>query len=601
VSDATIVYLVIAATVVLFVSNRLPVELVAILSALALYLTGVLTLEQALAGFGDPTVIFIASLFVVSEALEATGMTAWASQQLIARAGTNASRVLVSMMLLVALMTALITPNGAVAALVPVAVVLAIRLGKSPSELLLPLSYASFGGALLVLSGSPVNVIVSEASKDAGAGAFNYFEFAIVGIPLLIGTMLITLTFGRRLLPDRRPRSMAADFSEHARTLLSQYTLDTPVYRLEVLADSPAVGLTSEQFEMARYEGVELISAQQGGTLGPLSREALRAGDFVIAGGDAEGVQRLAADLGLGTPRSISPRDAATMYTREAGIAEVVIPPRSAAIGETVFPGMTGESGEIVVLAVQRAGEDRLGKTTLRAGDSLLLRGSWAALDERLDTPELLVVDAPDRIRRQIVPLGANAGIAGTVIVGMVLMLATGVVPPAAAALIAASALLILRVLTMSQAYRAIAWPVVILIAAMIPVSTAMTKSGAADDLAGALVDFVGDSSPYVLIIALFVLVAIMGQVLSNTATALIVIPVAISAAAELDVSVQPVLMAVTVAASASFMTPVATTPNLMVYEPGGYRFSDYARFGWPFMLLYFVVAIALVPLVWRF
>jgi di/tricarboxylate transporter len=158
-----------------------------------------------------------------------------------------------------------------------------------------------------------------------------------------------------------------------------------------------------------------------------------------------------------------------------------------------------------------------------------------------------------------------------------------------------------LRVLTVQQAYRAISWTVVILIAAMIPLSTAMTQSGAADDIAEQLASAVGDSSPYVLLIALFLLVAIMGQVLSNTATALIVIPVAVASAIELDVSVQPVLMAVNVAAAASFLTPIATTPNLMVLEPGGYRFGDYWKFGLPLMVMYFLVAILWVPLFWRF
>jgi Na+/H+ antiporter NhaD/arsenite permease-like protein len=225
-SDETITFLVLGATVVVFIWDRLPVAIVAVGVALALWATGVLELEQALAGFGDPTVIFIASLFVVSEALDATGVTAWAGQQLIARAGESRTRVLVLMMLLCAVLTALITVNGSVAALVPVVVVLAVRLGRKPSQLMMPLAFAAHAGSLLVLTASPVNVIISEAADDAGVGRIGFFDFAVLGVPLLAGTIAIVVLFGERLLPHRAPRSMPRDFSSHARTLLHQYGLD---------------------------------------------------------------------------------------------------------------------------------------------------------------------------------------------------------------------------------------------------------------------------------------------------------------------------------------------------------------------------------------
>jgi di/tricarboxylate transporter len=601
-SDSTIVFLVLGGVVVLFVSNRVPVELTAIGAALVLYFTDVLSLEQTLAGFGDSTVVFIASLFVVSEGLEAAGVTAWAGQQLMERTGGSRARLVVLMMLLVALMSALITPNGAVAALVPVVVVLAIRIGRAPSELLLPLSFASFGGALLVLTGSPVNVIIAEASKDAGAGGFGYLEFAIVGVPLLAGTIAIALALGPRLLPERRPRTMPPDFSQHARALLAQYSLGGPITRLRVGPDSPFVGKTRAEVDLRRYPGVEAIAAQEGEAGAPVARPVLAAGDVLAVRGERDIVSRMARENGL-TEVSTAPffTEDEGVYTRDSGVVEVVIPPRSEAIGETVFPGLVTESGDLVILAVQRGGEDRAGKTILAAGDTLLLQGRWEALDGSLEDRRLLVVDAPDQIRRQIVPLGARAGVAIAVLAGMVILLATGLTPPAVAGLLAACALVLLRVVTVQQAYRSISWTVVILIGAMIPLATAMTQSGAASDVADSLVAVVGDGSPYLLLIALFVLVALLGQLISNTATALIVIPVAVAAALELDVSVQPIFMAVNVAAHASFLTPVATTPNLMVLEPGGYRFSDYWKFGLPLLLLYFLVAITIVPLVWRF
>jgi di/tricarboxylate transporter len=319
VSDQTITFLLLAAVVVLFVLDRFPVAVVAVATALSLWATGVLDLNQALAGFGDPAVLFIASLFVVSESLDATGITAWAGQELIARVGDSRTRLLVLTLSLVAVLTALISVNGGVAALLPVTVVLALRLRRSPSQLLLPVAFAAHAGSLLTLSGSPVNVIASEFADDAGAGSFGYFSFALVGLPLVVGTIAFVVFFGERLLPHRPARSGSRDFSEHARTLVEQYGLD----------------------------------------------------------GDVE------------------------LLTQRSGVAEIVIPPRSQLVGDKAFPGMVTESGDLVVLAVQRKGEDLPGETVLAVGDTLLLRGAWGALEERLDDPEVLVVDEPQLIRRR--------------------------------------------------------------------------------------------------------------------------------------------------------------------------------------------------------
>jgi di/tricarboxylate transporter len=518
-SDETITFLVLGAAVAVFVWDRLPVAVVAVGVALSLWATGVLELDQSLAGFGDPTVIFIASLFVVSSALDATGVTTWAGQHLIAGAGESRTRVLVLMMLLCAALTALITVNGSVAALVPVVVVMAVRLRREPSQLLMPLAFAAHAGSLLVLTASPVNVIVSEASEEAGVGRIGYFDFALVGVPLLAGTIGIIVLFGERLLPHRTPRSMPADFSSHARTLVQHYGLE-----------------------------------------------------------DGDG-----------------------LLTRASGAAEVLIPPRSELVGQTAYPGMVTDSGDLVVLAVQRKGEELAGETRLAVGDTLLLQGSWGALDEHLGDPDVLVVDQPKVVRRQAVPLGPGAKRAIVVLAAMVLLLASGAVPPAVAGLLAAGAIVLSGVLSIEEAYRGIGWTTVILVAGMIPLSTAMTQSGAAQRLADGLVEVVGDAGPRVLLLGLVLIVFVLGQLISNMATALIVIPIAISAAGELDVSPKPLLVAVAVAAAAAFLTPVATPANLMVMEPGGYRFGDYWRLGLPLLVLFGAVAVLLVPVFWSF
>ena len=600
-SDIWLTFAIVAAIVVLFVWDRLPVVVVAMATSLALWATGVLDLGQALAGFGDPAVLFIASLFVVSAGLEATGVTAWIGQVLIDRAGESRVRLLVLTMLLVSVLTALINLNGSVAALLPVVVVMAVRLGRPPSQLLMPLVFSGHAGSLLALTGTPVNVLVSDAAVDAGQAPFGYFEFAWVGLPLLLGTMAIILLLGPRLLPNRSGKRIPADLSKHARTLIEHYTLDDGVFQLRVRATSPYLGAMASAVDLSAYPGVALVATQAGDTGGPLKRPTLAEGDVLIVRGEAAAVAALAADRHLAFRAEDSAADVtATLFNRRSGLAEIVIPPRSALIGQTVFPGMVTPSGDLVVLAVQRNDQDQgPNETVLAAGDSLLLQGTWQALDERLANPDVLVVDSPELVRRQAVPLGPGAKQAIVVLLAMVALLMTGLVPPAVAGLLAAGALILLGVLTVEQSYRAINWTTIILIGAMMPLSTAMYQSGAAAMLGERLVDLVGDAGPHALLAGLFLLTGILGQLISNTATALIIIPIAVAAAAQLGVSPLPVLMSVCVAAAASFLTPVATPVNLMVMGPGGYRFGDYWKLGLPLMLWFFVAAVFVVPLIW--
>jgi di/tricarboxylate transporter len=602
-SNISITFAIIIGIVVLFVSNRVPVVLVAIGTALALYATGVLDLHQSLAGFGDPAVIFIASLFVVSAALDTTGVTAWAGQLLIARTGESRVRLLVLTLMLVALLTALISLNGAVAALLPVVIVMAIRIGHPPSQLLMPLVFAAHAGSLLALTGTPVNVLVSEAAVEAGGAPFGFFEFAIVGVPLLLGTITIVVLFGQHLLPERGGRMIPPDLSRHARTLVEQYRLDDGLFQLRIRPGCPYVGSPANGVDLTDYPGLTLVTIQAGGSGGPLRRPTLAVGDVLIVRGNAEAVGSLASDKLLGFRSADAPANVAdALFNRTSGLAEVVIPPRSGMVGQQVFPGMVTPSGDLVILAVQRRGED-LGpdETVLAAGDILLLLGTWDALDKHLGDPDVLVVDSPELVRRQAVPLGTGAKEAIVVLLAMVVLLATGVVPSVIAGLLAACALVLLRVLSVEQAYRAINWTTVILVGAMIPLSTAMDTSGAAKLMGTTLVSLVGDAGPYALLAGLFVLTAILGQLISNTATALIIIPIATAAATEIGVSPRPALMSVAVAAAAAFLTPVATPVNLMVMGPGGYHFGDYWKLGLPLMLLFFVVATFLVPSFWHF
>lgn len=510
--------IILIAAVIAFLSRRLPAPLIALLVALALYLTGTTTLEQTLAGFADPIVLYLAGLFVVSEALDSTGVTAWAGQQLTRRLGEGRSVVLIALMLLCALLTALISVNGAVAALVPVAVTLAARTGTPPSQMLLPLAFAAHAGSMLTLLGTPINLLVSDLAVDAGSRPLEFFEFALVGVPMLVGVIVITLLLGPRLLPHRYPDNAAPDLSRYAETLAAEHSF------------------TDGQGEV----------------------------------------------------------------TYEDGVVEIVIPPRSEFLGETVHPGMLTESGDLVIASVHRSGKP-IEHAELGVGDVLVLHGAWEALEKKVSGPGVLGVADPDQIRRQSVRLGPRAVISTAVLMLMCLALAMQLLPAAIVVLLAAAVLVALRVVPLDRALRSVSLSTVLIVAGMIPMSTAIQASGIADLLSSTLVDTLGAGSPRLLLVCIVALVLVMGQFLSNLATVLIVAPVAVAIAEGAGVSPLPMMMGITVAGAASFLTPVATPGNLMVQDAGTYTFGDYWKLGLPCLLLFGVIATVLVPVIWPF
>ncbi|MGZ8804838.1 MAG: SLC13 family permease, partial [Microbacterium sp.] len=353
-----------------------------------------------------------------------------------------------------------------------------------------------------------------------GGRAFGYFEFALVGLPLVAGTILLIVLLGRQLLPERNGALMPMDLVRHARLLRQEYSLSL---------------------------------------------------------------------------------DTAMILGPAGGVTEVVVPPRSPLIGVRLCPGMVTPSGDLVLLAARRGADALKGvEFTVQVGDVLLLQGAWDDLARQTEGPKVLAVDSPTQLRRSV-PLGTGAKRAMVILAAMVLLLATGLVPPAVAALLAACALVLTRTVTVTQAYHSISWTTVVLIAGMIPLSTAFIETGTADLVAGWLLRLIGDAGPHVALLALVVLTVVLGQLISNTATVLIVAPIGVSVAATLGLSVMPFMMALTVAGAASFLTPIATPANLMVFESGGYRFGDYWKLGLPLALLFIAVAVLYVPLIWHF
>ncbi len=594
-TDAAVVYLVLGGLIALFVWNKLPVEIVAMAAPLVLLATGVISVQQAFAGFGDTTVIFIAALFIVSAGIDSTGVTTWAGQWMVAKAGESRTRLTVVMMLIVAVLTALIGVNGGVAALLPMVVLVAVRMSIPTSRLLMPLAFGAHAGSQLALTGTPIHILVSDAAVEAGEAGFSYFEFTPIGIPLVAAAVAIVLLFGKRLLPDREPERFTPDLSDHAQTLIEQYGLGKWVAKLEIPEGSPLVGTPASELETE----VEIVDVT--GLIGSIDPATpMPEGAVLTVRGTTQQVDDLVTAHRLERrPYALGGKEA--LMDRRVGVVEMVIPPRSPIIGEHVFPGETTRSGDFVVLAVQRQGENIESEgARLDVGDTVLLQGTWAALD-RFEPSNALVVDEPGEIRRQAVPLGPGSRRAILSMLGMVVLLATGVVPPSVAAVLAVGALVLTRVMTMRQAYRAVNWTIVVMVAALIPVSVAVEQSGVAADIGGGLVDLVGGAGPYALLTGLFIITATFGQLISNTATALIMIPIATTAALDFGISVRPVMMSLTIAAAASFLTPIATAANLMVMEPGGYRFGDYWKLGIPMLLVFMAAAVLLVPVFWPF
>jgi di/tricarboxylate transporter len=602
-SDSVVVFSVIAAALVLFIWNRIPAVVVALGVSLSLFFSGILTGDEVLAGLGDPTVILIAGLFVVGAGLEASGVTTWAGQVLVEKSGGSKTRAFVLLCLLAALATATISVNGTVAALLPMVIVVALRLGEPTSQLLLPLCFAAHSATMLTLLGAPLNIIASNTAKEAGYGPIGFFEFAVAGLPIFIGSVAIMLVTQRFLLPHRSGPSLPADFSAHAQTLVEQYRIDDGLHGLRVRASSPYVGQPGAAVDLKSYQGLSLVMIQDGDGGKPLARPNIAEGDVILVRGEREAISQLATNQHLALQNVEDDGAVAeSLFNKRSGLAEVVIPTRSKLIGQDVFPGMTARDGDLMVLAVQRGGVD-LGPlpSQLMVGDHLLLQGTWQALDKHLADPQVMVVDSPEVVRRQAIPLGFRAWEAIAVLVGLIVMLVGNWFPAALAAVICFVALIVLRVLTVPQAFKGIDWNTCVLVGGMIPLATAMRKTGAAELLADQLINLVGAFGPRAILAGLFLVTFALTSVMSNTAAALVMLPIAAATGIELGVSPMALIIAVTVGAHGALLTPVATPVNLMIVGPGGYKFGDYWKYGLPVGLWWLVVVTFIVPLYWRF
>lgn len=591
-----LVFGILALTIVGFLSGKLRLDVVALLSLLALVLTGILPIDVALSGFSDPVVLMIAGLFVVGDGLFQTGI-ARAIGRLPARiAGDSEPKLVAVIMLLVAGLSAVLSSTGTVAVFLPVVLGLAWARDISPSKLLIPLSVSALLGGMLTLIGTAPNLVVSNHLVAMGRDGFGMFDFTPVGLIMLVAGMAFMAFFGRHLLPDRpspaRPKGGdALSISE----IVAEWDLSPSRFRLRIPEGSPLVGRTLGAVEFPDRFGLTVTEIQGPSTRGALADTDLKAEDILAVQGSPDGVHRLVARFGV----EVLPEATADGLPVRNGMAEVLLTPRSRLLGRTLKDLRFRDRYQLGVVAVKRLGtlvDGDLRDVALRFGDTLLVQGEWDKIRglER-ETRDFVVAMAPREMSDALAPLG-RAPVAVLILVGMMGLLTTGVVAPVTAVLVAAVAMILSGCVTVEDAYRSINWESIVLIAGILPMAAALDQTGAMAWIVGVLSGGLDGAGPYLLLAALFLLTSTLSQVISNTATAVLLAPIAFSLAVGIDAAPEPFMMAIAVAASTAFATPVASPVTTLVLGPGGYRFRDFARVGVPLQLIIGVLTVAVVP-----
>lgn len=603
--EVAFVIVVLGATVLLFMSGRMRLDLVALLALLALAVSRILTPAEALAGFSDQAVIMIAALFVVGAAMMESGLAERFGGALGRFAGSSRARLTAVLMLGTGLLSSFMSTTGTVALMIPVTAALARNAGMSPSLLLMPMSTAALLGGLLTLIATPPNIIVSERLADAGLQPFALFDFTPIGIAALLIGMAVMVPLGGRLLRPRAPVNSPAGAGGAAivpgEELISGYDVGL-IARMRVRPDSPLVGVTPAAAELRKRYDTNVVSLRRGNSRGSrMSRvqrtaeEPLQAGDQLEVRGSAENLEKLAAEQRLEFQGYRS--------TPDAVLAEVLLTPRSRLIGRTLAEVKFRNRYSVNVLSIRRQGQtlqEHLANVPLRFADTLLVAGSPGKIEMlKRDAGDFVVVSRT----REMAPRGrmSREEVATLVVIaGMVLMLAFSVMPAVLVVLVAAVSLVLSGTVSMEGAYRSVNWQSVVLIAAMLPVATALQKTGGLDVVVRQLDPLVG-MGPYLTMFGLFLVTAALGMFVSNTATAVLLAPVALALADQLGTSPYPLMMTVAVAASTSFATPMATPANMLVMGPGEYEFRDYVKVGLVVQGLVLVLAMLLVPVLFPF
>ncbi len=606
-SDGAIVFGILGVAGIVFASGRVRLDVTALLVVMALMLSEVLTPRQALAGFGDPVVLLVAGLLVVGEMLSRTGVSYALGAWLMRVGGTSETRLLLLLMVAAGLLGSVMSSTAVVAVLIPVVLTVSAKTSLNASRLLMPLSFAALVSGMLTLIATTPNLVVSAELEAKGFEPFGFFSFTPIGLAVLVVAVAFMWLVGRHLLPGGEvapPKSKAHTLDD----LWNGFGLAGLDHRLRVGSDSPLAGRTIAEAGLGTRFRVRVIGIERSGRRGgrmllpsPGPHAEIHAGDVLCLVAEPADADALAAAERL-EPLEVGAQDTALLKT-ELGLAVVLVHPDSRLVGKTLRGSEFRSSHALHVLGLRRHGATvpAFADEPLQPGDSLLVLGRWHSI-ARLqgDTRDFVVLTLPEELN-EVAPARRRAPVALLILAGMVLLSALELMPVVAAVLLAALAAVFTGCLSMEDGYDAISWSSLVLIAGMLPVADALQLSGGVDLIVEAMMEGLGDAGPYLLMTVFFFLTAGLGLVLSNTATAVLVAPIALRAAEVLGVSPYPLAMTVAIAASAAFVTPVSTPVVTLVVAPGNYGFLDFVKAGLPLLLLTWATTLLVTPIFFPF
>lgn len=606
---------ILAVTIGLFIWGKYSPDIVALLSMICLFAFGILDSKETLSGFSNPTVIMIAALFIIGEGLSQTGWTAQAGQKFVQWAGNSFPKLLMILTLGSGFLSGFVSNTGTVATLLPVTISSAWKMGTLPSKVLMPVAFGSNTGGLLTLTGTPPNIIVSNALEETGMEGFSFFEFSLIGFPLLIIALVYFRYLGHKLLPSNQTNNKPVDIDSTLHNWIKSYKIDDDYYRLRIRSLSPLIGTTFGKWDFEKNYGVQVIRLKRRhpnrlkGTRPfvefPTPNDDMRYHDIITVKGETEAINRLMITfrLGLLPLEPINNELRHNLINQEVGMTEVLVTPKSRLVGRKITLGNYFVRFGVQLLGASRNNKPYLEKEiVIQAGDGFIIRGTWENIEELKKQHEnLVIVGSPEGMAKDVDNLTGKSYIALGALLLMIVLLVLKIVPGSIAALISAGIVVLTGCIPISKAYKSISWTSVIMIGAMIPMGIALQKTGTAQLIANGLVNFLGDIHPVVLLGGIFLLTTSFSQVINNSATAVLMAPIAIIAANTLGISPEPFMIVVAISASTAFLTPVGTTTNAMVMSAGGYKFMDYLKVGAPLLLIFLVITLLLVPIFWPF
>jgi di/tricarboxylate transporter len=599
--DLTIVLVLLGAAILMFAINRPRLDVVALIMLLALPFTGVLTMSEALAGFSDPNIVLIAALFVLGDGLVRTGVAQRLGDWLIAKAGDSRITLIVLLMIVVAGLGATMSSTAVTAIFIPVALRIANSTGIGPGQLMMPLSFAALISGMLTLVATAPNLVVNGELERHGIEGFGFFSFTPFGLPIL-ALGILYMCFAHRWLPNKVEAKNAGDPSFSV--WIDEYQLADREYRLRVTEQSSLAGMTIEALDLRGSSGASIVAVERSRrfsteVLRPTAKLELAVNDVLLIdlfanhGNIAELRHRFALEE---LPLSGS---YFTDRSQEIGMAEVLVMPNSDLIGKTIVQAKFRTRFGLTVIGLRRgvvAHQGDLVSDALAVGDMLLLIGPWGDIEQLQSANTDLVTIRLPAESKQVLQVPGKAPQAVICLALVVGLMVSGLIPNVQAALIGCMLMGVLGCIDIASAYRSIDWKTIVLIVGMLPFSIALERTGGVELAADGLRAITSGAGHHVMLATLFAMTALLGMFISNTATAVLMAPVAIAVAQEMHASPYPFAMTVALAASTAFMTPVSSPVNTLVVAPGHYTFGDFVRVGVPFSLVALIVCTLLVP-----